>query len=83
MLTLRATPANKSACARVFARSSGKFDFVAMELETEHLLTVCSPMDACIISAVGLYGTEPVVVTADGDMQLSLHRPFCETREVR
>ena len=40
-------------------------------------------MDACIISAVGLYGTEPVVVTADGDMQLSLHRPFCETREVR
>ena len=53
-----------------------------MELETEHLLTVRSPADACIISAVGLYGTEPVVVTTSRDKQLSLHRPFCKTHEV-
>ena len=55
---------------------------VAMELETEHLLTVRSPADACITSAVGLYGTEPVVVTTGGDNQLSLHRPLCKIHEV-
>lgn len=57
-------------------------------MEAEHLLTVTltgasgyTP-GGCIASTVGLYGTEPVIVTASSNMQLHLHRPFCKIHQV-
>ena len=52
------------------------------ELVAEHILTVRDGAGE-VVSAMGLYGTEPVVATARGGEQLHLHRPFCRAHEVR
>ena len=50
-------------------------------MEAEHLLTVHSA-GTNSPAAIGMYGTEVVVATADGEDKLHFHRPFCKTHEV-
>lgn len=54
------------------------------ELAAEHVLTVRDAAGdrSCVVSAVGVYGTEPVIATAGGGRRLHLHRPFCRAHEV-
>lgn len=53
-----------------------------VELAAEHILTVVRGEGNCVVSAVGLYGTEPVVATTSNGGRLHLHRPFCKAHEV-
>ena len=51
-------------------------------MEAEHLLTVLGEEDSRCPAAIGTYGTEVVLATADGKNRLHFHRPFCKNHEV-